>query len=156
MGTEIERKFLVKNGSYKKLSHGVYYKQGYLSTEKEKTIRVRIYDNKGFITIKGKTNGISRLEYEYKIPPKDAEEILNFLCGKLIIEKYRYHYKYQGFLWEIDEFLGDNEGLVVAEIELPDENQEFCKPGWIGKEVTQVRRYSNASLVKNPYKNWKK
>ena len=155
MGKEIERKFLVKNDSYKKASQAFLYRQGYICTDKERVVRIRVYDNKGFITIKGENVGISRAEYEYEIPYNDAEEIINNLCYKPIIEKIRCKFEFQGFVWEVDEFHGENEGLIVAEIELSDENQAFSKPAWVGEEVTDDHRYSNANLVKNPYKNWR-
>lgn len=156
MGKEIERKFLVNGTGYRKNSTMTYYKQGYLSVDKERTVRIRIIGEKGFITIKGKNEGISRPEYEYEIPVKEAGEILNNLCLKPIIEKYRYIYKHlDNTIWEIDEFLGENEGLIVAEIELPTEDTVFTKPDWIGKEVTDDPRYYNSNLIRNPFKQWK-
>lgn len=154
MGKEIERKFLVKNSEYKTSSDEALYKQGYLCINPNRTVRVRVVGDKGLITVKGKSTGASRLEFEYEIPFEDANEMLDILCEKPIIEKIRYTYDYAGFIWEIDEFLGDNEGLVVAEIELQDESMEFSKPIWIGEEVTGDPKYYNSSLIKNPYKNW--
>jgi adenylate cyclase len=117
-------------------------------------VRVRIAGEQGFLTIKGKTQGISRLEFEYEIPLADAHTLLTELCEKPLIEKYRYLLDYEGFTWEIDEFLGDNAGLIVAEIELKSENQAFVQPDWLGEEVSHDPRYLNANLIRNPYKNW--
>lgn len=155
MAKEIERKFLVKDLSFKKLSAPTLYRQGYISTNPMATVRVRVAGDKGYIAVKSKRTGITRLEYEYEIPVEDANRMLENLCQKPLIEKYRYILNYEGYTWEIDEFLGDNEGLVVAEIELEDEEQEFIKPDFVGEEVTFDYRYRNSNLVKNPYKNWK-
>ena len=155
MGTEIERKFLVTGNEWKDMAAGIRYRQGYLSSGKERTIRVRIAGDKAFLTIKGETSGISRMEYEYPISVEDANVLLAELCEQPIIEKKRYTIRYQGFVWEVDEFFGENEGLLVAEIELESEGQEFAKPPWVGKEVSSDRRYANASLVKNPFSTWK-
>ena len=155
MGKEIERKFIVEGNEYKELSKAVLYRQGYLCSDMKRTVRVRVCGNKGYITVKGKSRGSTRPEYEYEIPADDANEMLENLCEKPIIEKFRYKYSFEGFIWEIDEFLGENQGLVIAEIELPDENTKFSKPVWIGKEVTGMPEYYNSSLVQNPYKNWK-
>ncbi len=152
MGKEIERKFLVKDMSFKNMANGILCRQGYLGTKP--TVRVRIIGDSAYLTIKGAAMGISRDEYEYQIPLRDADEMLSNLCRKPIIEKYRYIIDYEGFTWEIDEFLGENEGLVVAEIELNDDNQEFIKPDFIGIEVTHDSKYRNSNLVWNPYKNW--
>ncbi|HOV25315.1 MAG TPA: CYTH domain-containing protein [Pseudobacteroides sp.] len=154
MGSEIERKFLLKGTDYKNDSEGVLYKQGYICSGNGKVVRVRIAGSKGYITIKGPHIGIKRAEYEYEIPLNDAEEMLETLCTKPIIEKHRYKVSYEGFVWEIDEFHGENEGLVVAEIELDSENQQFSIPKWIGKEVTGESKYYNSSLTKNPYSKW--
>jgi adenylate cyclase len=154
MAIEIERKYLVKDLSFKELSTGVLYKQGYLSKESMNTVRVRIIAHKGLITIKGPSTGISRSEYEFEIPINDAEEMMENMCTKPIIQKNRYTYEYKGFTWEIDEFLQENEGLVVAEIELENENQLFAKPDFIGEEVTDDYRYRNSNLVLHPYKTW--
>ncbi len=154
MAKEIERKFLVLDQTYKQHAKGVYYQQGYLSSRP--SVRVRIIDKEAFLTIKGVATGFSRSEYEYQIPYKDGIEMLQELCKRPIIEKYRYKMEYAGFIWEIDEFLKDNEGLVVAEIELETKNQKFHKPPFIGEEVTFDIRYRNSSLVSNPYKNWLK
>ncbi|MBP3354147.1 MAG: CYTH domain-containing protein [Bacteroidales bacterium] len=156
MGKEIERKFLIKSDEYKINTQYSYLQQGYLSKQKERVVRVRVKDDKGYITIKGKNDGATRVEYEYTIPSSDANEIIENLCQKPVIEKRRYYYNSDdGHLWEIDEFLGDNEGLVVAEIELTDETETFNKPQWVGEEVTGDEKYYNSNLIENPYKNWK-
>jgi adenylate cyclase len=155
MGIEIEKKFLLKGTEYKELATGTAYRQGYLSSMKERTVRVRTIDDKGFLTVKGISVGAVRREYEYEIPAEDARALLDELCEKPIIEKNRYKVEYQGFTWEIDEFFGENEGLVVAEIELESEEQLFEKPAWIGEEVTGDSRYFNSNLIKNPFSNWK-
>jgi adenylate cyclase len=156
MGTEIERKFLVKGNEWRELAAGIRYSQGYLRSGNEQTVRVRIAGEEAFLTIKGKTDGISRMEFEYPIPVEDAKILLAELCEQPIIEKKRYRINYQGFVWEVDEFFGENEGLLVAEIELESENQKFSKPPWIGAEVSLDRRYSNGSLVKYPFTLWEK
>jgi adenylate cyclase len=155
MGTEIERKFLLTGDAWRGMAVGIEYRQGYLGLDKERTVRVRIAGDQAFLTIKGKTNGISRMEYEYPIPVEDASILLAELCEQPIIEKKRYKISYQGFVWEVDEFFGENEGLFVAEIELEEEGQEFEKPPWVGTEVSSDRRYCNASLIKKPYSMWK-
>jgi CYTH domain-containing protein len=155
MGKEIERKYLVKSNEWKNLAKGTSYRQGYLSTVKERTVRVRTIDEKGFLTIKGITVGASRAEYEYEIPAKDADAMLSNLCEKPLIEKNRYKIGHAGMTWEVDEFFGDNDGLIVAEVELAAEDQKIELPSWIGEEVTSDPRYFNSNLTKNPYKNWK-
>ncbi|MCK4888804.1 MAG: CYTH domain-containing protein [Candidatus Aminicenantes bacterium] len=154
MGKEIERKFLIKGNDWKKNSKEVLFRQGYLSTVKERTVRVRTIDNKGFLTIKGITVGATRAEYEYEISVSDANEMLDSLCEKPIIEKTRTKIEYKGLIWEVDEFFGENEGLIVAEVELVSEDQEPAIPEWIGEEVTGDPRYFNSNLIKNPFKNW--
>ena len=154
MATEIERKFLVINNDYKQQSSPEYYKQGFLSTEKSHIVRVRIANDIGYITIKGISRGASRSEYEYEIPVKDAAEMLDTLCHKPLIEKYRYKVQFSNHIWEIDEFLTDNAGLVIAEIELCDENEAFDMPDWIGEEVTDDARYYNSNLITNPFNKW--
>jgi len=155
MATEIERKFLVKDSRYRALGNYLYIRQGFLSTEKERVVRVRIHGKKAFLTIKGIAKGFSRAEYEYKIPIADSKFMLDNLCIQPTIQKYRYNVNIEGFTWEIDEFTGENEGLIIAEIELKSDDQQFTKPDWIGEEVTGDARYYNANLVKNPYKQWK-
>lgn len=154
MSIEIEKKFLVKSNDYKNYANPVLFRQGYLNTSFERTVRVRRYSDKGFITIKGKTNSCTRAEYEYGIPAQDADNMLDNLCVQPIIEKVRYFLKYKGSEWVVDEFLGVNEGLVVAEIELSDEKESFEKPEWLGHEITSDVRYFNSNLVDNPYKTW--
>ena len=152
MAEEIERKFLLKK-DYWPHENVVKYRQGYLNSDEKKTVRVRTAGDKGYLTIKGASIGASRLEFEYEIPLQDAGILLD-LCEKPLIEKNRYKVVDGDFIWEIDEFFGENSGLIIAEIELEHENQEFKKPDWIGEEVTGDPRYYNASLIKNPYKNW--
>ena len=154
MGQEIERKFLVQGDSWR-TGGGKPVRQGFLHNEVESTVRVRISGKRAFLTIKGSATGITRLEFEYEIPLQDANEMLDKLCQKPLIEKIRHEVFEGGFKWEIDEFLGENAGLVVAEIELEDENQEFTKPDWLGREVSDDARYLNANLIKNPYCQWK-
>jgi adenylate cyclase len=154
MGQEIEKKFLLANDSWRGLSAGKKYRQGYLNSEKGRTVRVRTIGDKGFLTIKGPAiNGV-RPEYEYLIPTSDADEMLDRLCHKPLIEKIRYSIPFSGFIWEIDEFMGENDGLILAEIELEYVDQIFTKPAWIGREVTGDSRYYNANLVHNPFCRW--
>jgi adenylate cyclase len=154
MGTEIERKFLVKGDSWRGLAAGKQYRQGYLSTVKERTVRVRTAGDKGFITVKGITVGATRSEYEYEIPLADANQMLDQLCERPLVEKTRYRIPQQNVVWELDEFEGDNRGLITAEVELKDEHQSVTIPGWIGKEVTGDPRYFNANLVAKPFTTW--
>lgn len=154
MGKEIERKFLLKNDSWRSLAKGTKYRQGYLNSAKERIVRVRTIDDKGFLTIKGITTGATRAEYEYEIPEKDVTAMLDDLCEKPIIEKNRYKIDFAGFIWEVDEFFGDNQGLIVAEVELESEDQSFEKPEWIGDEVTGDPKYFNSNLILNPYTKW--
>jgi len=156
MGTEIEKKFLITSDRWRGLVPGKQYSQGYLSRDRESTVRVRAINDKAFITVKGAAKGETRLEFEYEIPLDDATELLKKLCHTPLIEKTRYKIPFAGFIWEVDEFAGDNEGLVFAEIELDYEGQEFSRPDWIGEEVTGDPKYYNASLVSYPYKDWKK
>lgn len=155
VGTEIERKFLVKGNAWRSLAPGKRYRQGYLSTVKERTVRVRTAGDKGFVTIKGITTGATRSEYEYEIPLADANEILDQLCERPLIEKVRYRIPAEGGLfWEVDEFFPDNAGLVTAEVELKNENQTFAVPDWVGEEVTGDPRYFNANLIAHPFSRW--
>ena len=155
MSKEIERKFLVEGDSWKKETAGVLYRQGYLNSEKERTVRVRTIADRGFLTVKGITIGCTRLEFEYEIPYADAEKMLDELAEKPIIEKLRYVIPAGDRLkWEIDEFLGVNQGLVVAEIELPSEETGFNKPEWLGQEGSYDPRFFNANLVAHPYRTW--
>lgn len=157
MGLEIERKFLTLNAAWRaEAGEGVLFRQGYLTAGGDQaSVRVRMEGEKARLNIKSVTVGASRLEYEYEIPVFDAREMLDKLCNKPLIEKRRYFVKRHGVTWEIDEFLGDNEGLVVAEVELDHENQVIDLPAWIGMEVTEDTRYYNACLVNNPFKNWR-
>ena len=156
MAIEIERKFLLKDDSWRKdVDAGTDYQQAYLVGSKAASVRVRIEGDRALLNIKSATLGITRQEYEYPIPLADAKALLTDLCEQPIIEKTRYHVMHAGHEWEIDEFKGQNAGLVVAEIELPDENAEFARPAWLGREVSEDPRYYNVSLVKNPYQNWK-
>lgn len=157
MPIEIERKFLVKELSFKAEAYKKsYIKQGFLNSNKERTVRIRIKDDQGYLTIKGKSNesGTSRFEWEQEILLKDAERLLT-LCEKGSIEKYRYFIKSKQHIFEVDEFLGENLGLLVAEIELNNENETFTKPSWLGFEVTGDKKYYNSNLSKNPFCNWK-
>jgi adenylate cyclase len=154
MAKEIERKFLVGDGSFRQLAEGVHYRQGYLSTVKERTVRVRTINDKGFLTVKGITRGISRVEFEYEIPHADATAMLDDLCEQPLVEKSRYKIPMDAFVWEVDEFHGVNEGLVVAEIELQSEDQSFNRPDWLGEEVSGDPRYFNSNLIANPFSTW--
>ena len=156
MSLEIERKFLVKNLDFKIESfEKKYIKQGYLNADKNRTVRVRVSNTKAFLTIKGKSNkvGTTRFEWEKEIALSEAEELL-LLCEPSIIEKHRYFIKKGIHTFEVDEFLGDNLGLIVAEIELNFENETFDKPNWLAKEVTGTVKYYNSSISKLPFKNW--
>lgn len=155
---EIERKFLVKNETFKTLATGQKkIAQGYLNTDLERTVRVRIANEKAFITIKGKGNdsGMTRFEWEKEITVAEASALL-LLCEKGVIEKKRFEIPVGTHLYEVDVFYGENEGLVLAEIELSTENEAFEKPDWLGMEVTNDQRYYNAYLSKDPFKNWNK
>jgi len=155
MAIEIERKYLVKKELWMLLEKPVpfYIRQGYLHSDSMKTIRVRICDDSGFITIKGATTGISRLEYEYAIPSNEAKELLDKMTSSEL-SKYRYNITINEKIWEVDVFEGANEGLIIAEIELLSENETFELPEWIDIEVSHDPKYSNSSLSKTPYKNW--
>ena len=152
MATEIERKYLIKEDLLKLPTEGNQIVQGYLWSEKEKSMRIRITNNKSFLTIKTGTNPLSRLEYEYEIPMTDAEELIH-QCDKTI-KKTRFSVVEAGMNWEIDVFEGENKGLIVAEIELTSKDQEFEKPEWLKLEVTQDKRYLNVNLVKQPISLW--
>ena len=155
MGVETERKFLVDHDKWRALDKpaGVHYRQGYLLNEENRTIRVRMAGDQGYITLKGASSGISRKEFEYKIPVDDAEELLDGFA-KSEIEKIRYKIEFAGKLWEVDEFLGDNEGLLMAEIELKNEDEEFERPDWITVEVSHDSGYYNSYLSVHPFKQW--
>lgn len=156
MAKEIERKFLVIGDKWRELAKGTHYRQGYLNSIKERTVRIRTIDDKAYLTVKGPTVGVTRMEFEYEIPYNDCVEMLDNLAEKPIIEKSRYKIKYGDLVWEIDEFFGVNEGLIVAEVELNSEEQKFEKPEWIGEEISGDPRYFNSNLVNNPYTTWKK
>ena len=155
VGIEIERKFLLISEGWKGQSTGDVIRQGYLSSDHDRVVRIRIMNEEAFITIKSSTDGLFRNEWEYPIPFDDAEEMLENLCQRPLIEKKRYRILYQGMLWEVDEFLGENAGLLIAEIELESEDQSFAIPEWVGQEVTHDPRYYNTNLMKNPYRTWK-
>jgi CYTH domain-containing protein len=155
MGKEIERKYLVNHENWQKVKKplGQTYRQGYLLTDPTKTIRVRLTETSGFLTIKGISTGATRQEYEYKIPIPDAKELLdNFSVSEL--SKIRYKIPSENKVWEVDEFLGDNTGLIIAEIELESEEEDFNCPDWIDKEVTGDEKYYNSNLTITPYKKW--
>jgi adenylate cyclase len=154
MGEEIERKFLVSSEAWRETAEGTRYRQGFLSTEPERTVRVRVAGPRGSITVKGKNVGACRAEFEYEIPVADAERMLDTLCKRPLIEKVRYVLAIDAHTWEIDVFEGDNAGLVVAEIELRREDEAFERPEWVGDEVTDDPRYFNSNLVANPYRAW--
>ncbi len=156
MPIEIEKKFLVKSEDFKKDAlKSTRITQGYLSSHPERTVRVRIKGDKGFLTIKGKgsPSGASRYEWEKEIPVSEVEDLLT-LCEDGIIDKTRYEVKSENHIFEVDEFYGENQGLVIAEVELLSENEYFFKPEWLGEEVTGKAQYYNAMLMKNPYIKW--
>ncbi len=154
MAVETERKFLVNGERWRCEATATALKQGYISDDTKVAVRVRIAGEQAFLTVKGAKSGISRLEYEYAIPLADAEELLAQLCQRPIIEKTRYTLDYRGLEWVVDEFAGDNAGLVVAEVELDREDQVFERPDWAGEEVTDDPRYLNVNLAKHPYRTW--
>ena len=155
MGIEIERKFTIKNDSWRNnVQSSQRLVQGYLAGNKRSSIRVRIEGEKANLNIKSATLGISRQEYEYSIPLADATTMLDNLCEKPVIDKVRHIVVFDNKKWEIDEFSGENEGLIVAEIELDDENEVIKLPEWANEDVSHDTRYYNVCLVKNPYKNW--
>ena len=153
MGLEIERRFVVDSDAWRGLAPAVQYRQGYLSVEKERTVRVRVVGEQAWLTLKGNISDVSRHEFEYAIPLADAQTIMAAMCP-MVVDKLRHRIEHGGFVWEVDEFFGDNAGLVLAEIELPDEDTPFAKPAWVGEEVTHDGRYTNAYLSKQPYTRW--
>ena len=157
MGKEIERKFRVAGSFKAQAYHSFQVKQGYLSSLPERTVRIRVKEGRGYITIKGKSNpsGVSRFEWEREISLDDAEELMQ-LCEPGVVEKTRYLVRSGNHIFEVDEFGGENEGLVLAEVELRDERESFVKPEWLGEEVTGRKEYYNTMLVKYPFKQWKK
>ena len=154
MATEIERKYLVLDETWRSRAVGTVFRQGYLSTVKERTVRVRVVGELGYLTVKGLTVGSVRTEFEYQVPIADAERMLDELCEQPLIEKTRYVIEENGLTWEIDEFAGANEGLIVAEVELGDESQRVDPPDWAGEEVTDDARYFNANLIAHPFSEW--
>jgi adenylate cyclase len=154
MAVEIERKFLVVGDSWRSLAPGVLYRQGYVAASQERTVRVRVAGDRGYLTIKGASVGIGRSEFEYAIPFADAQELLDTLCDRPLIEKYRHKIPYNNLIWEVDEFLGENQGLIIAEVELQSAQQEITLPEWIGAEVSSDPRYFNANLAKHPFSQW--
>lgn len=152
---EIERKFLVKKELLPKLTKGIIFKQGYLSVDSARTVRIRLEGNVGKITIKGKKLGIVGDEFEYEIPQNDAKYLLKNLCMQPIIYKTRFNIPFAGLVWEVDIFKGENRGLIIAEVELRTKNQKITKPDWVGTDVTHDRRFRNANLVNNPFYKWK-
>ncbi|MDR1126345.1 MAG: CYTH domain-containing protein [Deltaproteobacteria bacterium] len=161
MGIEIERKFLLKNESWRldtsgRPRRGTLYRQGYLSRNPACIVRLRLEGDEAFITLKGRRQGVRRSEYQYPVPASDCAAMLEELADKPLIEKTRYKVDFDGLTWEIDEFHGENAGLLVAEVELESEDQAFKLPPWAGEEVSGDSRYANAALVNNPFRNWKK
>ena len=154
MGIEIERKFLLAGDAWRGQGQSVLLRQGYLSSARERVVRVRIEGEQAMLTIKGANVGATRGEWEYPIPLADAAELLDGLCEQPLIEKTRHRIEHAGMVWEVDEFLGANAGLVVAEIELASEDQPFDKPDWIGAEVSGDARYYNANLIRHPFSQW--
>jgi CYTH domain-containing protein len=154
MPREIERKFLVTSDEWRIGAQGKRYRQGYLSIDVDRTVRVRVAGDQGFLTVKGRSAGASRAEYEYPIPVAHAEEMLDRLCLRPLIEKTRYRVAHGGLVWEVDVFAGESSGLTVAEVELEAEDQAVALPPWVGREVTGDPRYANASLVQRPFATW--
>ena len=154
MGKEIERKYLVKLEAWKPQGEGIHFKQGYLNSQKERVVRVRIEGTKAKLTIKGLTTGVTRSEFEYSVPVEDAALLLDNLCEQPLIDKHRHKEVHFGKTWEIDVFHGLNEGLVVAEIELGSEDEKITLPDWVAEEVSSDPRYFNSNLLKNPFTSW--
>jgi len=155
MNTEIERKFLVQSGEWRnETTEVLLIRQGYLSTDRDRAVRVRRSGERAWLTIKGRPVDGAAPEFEYEIPVAEADAILTALAKKPLIEKKRHLVPHGGLIWEVDEFLGENAGLVLAEVELSSPGQPVSPPGWIGREVTGDSRYSNASLVANPFSAW--
>lgn len=154
MAVEIERKFLVVGDAWRSLAEGHVYRQGYISTAGLTTVRVRVVGDQGYLTIKGAVQGISRAEFEYPIPKADADAMLSTLCDRPFIDKTRYRIEHEGLCWEVDEFAGDNQGLILAEVELTDAEQPIVCPEWIGQEVSGDPRYFNSNLARHPFSQW--
>ena len=153
MALEIERKFLVKENDWRN-GQGTMYRQGYLNSDENCNVRVRVIDDRGYLTVKGISKGATRVEYEYEIPKAEADAMLDNICEKPLITKKRFKIEYKGLVWEVDEFFGDNQGLIIAELELESEDQVFFKPEWIAEEVTGDPKYFNANLIHCPYSKW--
>jgi adenylate cyclase len=153
VGVEIERKFLLAGTGWRALGEPVLLRQGYLCLDPARVVRVRVDGGQAYLTIKGKSSGATRGEWEYPIPLADANELLA-LCDLPLVEKYRRKIEFAGNVWEVDEFIGVNQGLALAEIELSSEDQAFEKPDWIGEDVTHDKRYYNSNLVKHPFSAW--
>jgi adenylate cyclase len=155
MATEIEHKFLVRDERWRRqVERSVWMRQGYLTSDARCSVRVRVADGQGFLNLKSGTLGIQRSEYEYPIPLVEAEEILDTLCEKPLLEKTRHFLRHGEHLWEIDEFAGDNAGLVVAEVELGHPEEPFARPDWLGEDVSHDLRYYNSQLARCPYRRW--
>lgn len=154
MAIEIERKFLVRRELWTPPDAGTRFRQGYLCLDPERTVRVRLAGEVGFLTIKGESSGSARAEYEYSIPAADVGELLDQLCHRPLIDKIRYRIEVGRHLWEVDEFFADNAGLLLAEVELNDPAEEVELPAWVGREVTDDPRYYNAALIRQPFQNW--
>ena len=153
-GIEIERRFLLKNDAWKAVAGApCLMSQGYLSVEKERIIRLRIIGNRAWLTLKGYISDVSRSEFEYEIPVADAQTMMDTMCP-FRLEKHRHEVSYQGFVFEIDEYFGDNAPLIVAELELPAEDTPFPRPDWLGEEITSDGRFTNAYVSKHPYSQW--
>ncbi|MDK2122703.1 CYTH domain-containing protein [Parachitinimonas caeni] len=153
MGMEIERRFHVANDNWRALAQGTWYKQGYLSVDPDRTVRVRIVGDQAWLTLKGRVSNVSRQEFEYVIPLADANAMLGSMCP-MLVEKKRYRIEREGLVWEVDEFFGANTGLILAEVELASEDQPYTAPDWLGHEVTEDPRYTNAYLSQHPYPTW--
>jgi adenylate cyclase len=155
MATEIEHKFLVRDERWRRqVERSVWMRQGYLTSDARCSVRVRVADGQGFLNLKSGTLGIQRSEYEYPIPLVEAEEILDTLCEKPLLEKTRHFLRHGEHLWEIDELAGDNAGLVVAEVELGHPEEPFARPDWLGEDVSHDLRYYNSQLARYPYRRW--
>ena len=156
MAEEIERKFLVDRQKLPSLENSHIIRQGYIPGTRTATVRIRTSNDKAYLTLKGKATGLTRSEFEYPVPMRDALLMLDEFCEGSVIEKKRYLVPYEGHTWEIDIFEGENEGLIVAEIELSDENEAFAKPEWVTREVSSDPKYRNSNLIMHPYTRWEK
>lgn len=154
MALEIERKFLVNRDLWRPRKDGVAFRQGYLSRVEDRIVRVRANGGGAVLTIKGRTSNVSRVEFEYPIPLEDAQTMLDMLCERPLIEKTRYEEVHDGHIWTVDVFLGENDGLIIAEIELSSETESFDRPAWLGREVSGDPRYFNSELSKKPFGYW--